>query len=140
MANFGFNLKQILFLQEFHNLLISLLSKHLLKHSSFFYNAIIQIEVIGLPRFIRVTSKMENTQLISILKMADPRQRMVPDPSFAINNVVMTSPLLFQIINVFVLLLLLLLSVQTQSNYHHVRSSLPHIFRLFILLTGRRSA
>ena len=38
MANFGFNLKQILFLSEFHNLLISLLSKHLLKHSSFFYN------------------------------------------------------------------------------------------------------
>ena len=31
-------------------------------------------------------------------------------------------------------------SVQTQSNCHHVRSSLSHIFRLVVLLTRMRSA
>ena len=39
--------------------------------------------------------------------MADPRCRMVPDPSFAMNDVIMTSLLLFKIINVFTIFLIL---------------------------------
>ena len=50
--------------------------------------------------------------------MADPRCRMVPDPSFTMNDVIMTSLLLFKIINVFTIFLILsdaLLFRQTAS-------------------------
>ena len=39
--------------------------------------------------------------------MADPRCRMVPDPSFTINDVIMTSLIWFKIINVFTIFLIL---------------------------------
>ena len=39
--------------------------------------------------------------------MADPRCRIVPDPSFTMNDVIMTSLLLFKIINVFTIFLIL---------------------------------
>ena len=39
--------------------------------------------------------------------MVDPRCRMVPDPSFTMNDVIMTSLLLFKIINVFTIFLIL---------------------------------
>ena len=44
---------------------------------------------------------------LNLFKMADPRWRMVPVPSYIINDVIVTLPLLLKVINVLVNFLML---------------------------------
>ena len=70
-------------------------------------------------------------EYVEFIKMADPRWRMVPVPSYVINNVIVTSLLLLKVINVLVNFLML-------SNFLLYLSNFPFMVTLRVTWIRQR--